>query len=79
MRPPNLTRDLATPPVDHTTGPLPVAGPPELVEGSGDTGSALPRRTGGSRCTVAAINHRISVGKLRRLVRPGALNATPTH
>jgi 3-phenylpropionate/trans-cinnamate dioxygenase ferredoxin reductase component len=49
-------------------GPLPVAGPPSPVEGS-----ALLRWPEGP--TVAAINHRISVGKLRRLARPVA---TPT-
>jgi NADPH-dependent 2,4-dienoyl-CoA reductase/sulfur reductase-like enzyme len=52
-------------------GPLPVAGPPEFVAGPG-----LLRWTNGRRHTIAAINHRISVGKLRRLARPDLLDAT---
>jgi len=53
-------------------GPLPVTGPPEPVAGPG-----LLRWADGPRHTIAAINHRISVGKLRRLARPDLLDTTP--
>jgi 3-phenylpropionate/trans-cinnamate dioxygenase ferredoxin reductase subunit len=60
-------------------GPLPVAGPPSAVEGSVAAGSFLARWDGPPRPTVVAVNHRISVGKLRRLARTDLPQPTTTR
>lgn len=60
-------------------GPLPVAGPPSAVEGSVAAGSFLARWDAAPRPTVVAVNHRISVGKLRRLARTDLPQPTTTR
>ncbi|UEA60869.1 NAD(P)/FAD-dependent oxidoreductase [Gordonia otitidis] len=50
-------------------GPIPPEGEPEVIKGDLDDRCALVRWAGAAGTTVAAVNHRIPVAKLRRQAR----------